>query len=49
MILRESPHKGRRRLPGVAEWAQAGLVDDAGGYRAEFVGLVGQAERLTQN
>ncbi len=49
MILRDSPHKGAATLAHVTEWAQAGLVNDAGGYRKEFVGLVGQAERLAHN
>ena len=49
MILRNSPHKGQATYARVSEWAQAGLSDDSGGYRAEFVGLVGQAERLAQN
>ncbi len=49
MILRDSPHKGEATLAHVTEWAQAGLGKDAGGYRAEFVGLVGQAGRLSPN
>ena len=49
MILRESPHKGQSTYAHVTEWARAGLMDDVGGYRAKFVGLVGQAERLAQN
>ena len=49
MILRDSPHKGESTFAHVTQWAQAGLMDDTGGYRSEFVGLVGQAERLSRN
>lgn len=49
MILRDSPHKGEATLAHVAEWAKAGLGNDAGGYRAGFIGLVGQAGRLFPN
>ena len=49
MILRDSPHKGEATFAQVTKWAQAGLVNDAGGHRTEFVGLVGLAGRLTQN
>ena len=46
MILRDSPHKGTATLADVAAWAQAGLGDDTGGYRSEFVRLVKQAEAI---
>ena len=49
MILRDSPHKSEATLAQVTKWAQAGLGTDVGGYRTEFIGLVGQAERLAQN
>lgn len=47
MVLRESPYRGTATLADVTTWAQAGLADDAGGYRSEFLTLVGMAERLT--
>ncbi|MBK8856381.1 MAG: VWA domain-containing protein [Opitutaceae bacterium] len=46
MILRDSPFKGTTTLADVTAWAQAGLGDDAGGYRSEFVRLVKQAETI---
>ena len=46
MILRDSPLKGTATLADVTAWAQAGLGDDAGGYRSEFVRLVKQAESI---
>jgi Ca-activated chloride channel homolog len=46
MILRESPHKGTANFANVTFWAQAGLVNDTGGHRSEFVGLVNEAARL---
>ena len=49
MILRDSPHKGEATFAHVAEWAKAGLANDEGGYRVEFVGLVGKAEHLSHN
>jgi anti-sigma factor RsiW len=48
MILRESPFKGNATLAGVEQWAGQGLGPDAGGYRAEFIGLVHQAEKLKE-
>jgi len=48
MALRESPHKGSLTLAAVADWGRAGLGDDTGGYRQEFLGLVKQAEALGQ-
>lgn len=46
MILRDSSHKGTATLGDVLAWAQAGMADDAGGYRGEFVQLVRRAETL---
>ena len=46
MILRESAHKGTATLAEVVAWSQAGLEQDPGGYRSEFVGLVKQTEAL---
>ena len=48
MALRESPLKGSLTLAAVADWGRAGLGDDAGGYRNEFLGLVKQAEAQQQ-
>ncbi len=48
MALRESPLKGSLTLAAVADWGRAGLGDDAGGYRNEFLSLVKQAEALQQ-
>ena len=48
MELRGSPHKGSLTLAAVADWGRAGLADDAGGYRNEFLGLVKQAEAQQQ-
>jgi Ca-activated chloride channel family protein len=46
MLLRDSPHRGVATFASVMSWAEAGIGADAGGYRAEFVGLVRQAEAL---
>ena len=48
MALRDSPHKGSLTLAAVADWGRAGLGDDAGGYRNEFLGLVKQAQLQLQ-
>jgi Ca-activated chloride channel family protein len=48
LILRNSPDKGSATLAEVEEWAGQGLGPDAGGYRAEFIGLVHQAEKLKE-
>ncbi|HWA25895.1 MAG TPA: von Willebrand factor type A domain-containing protein [Lacunisphaera sp.] len=48
MALRDSPHKGSLSLAAVADWGRAGLGDDSGGYRTEFLGLVRQAQALGQ-
>ena len=46
MALRDSPHKGQLTLAQVTEWGRAGLGQDAGGYRAEFLTLVDVAGLL---
>jgi Ca-activated chloride channel family protein len=46
MTLRDSPHKGQLTLAEVLEWGRAGLGQDVGGYRAEFLTLVEAADRL---
>jgi Ca-activated chloride channel family protein len=46
MVLRDSPHKGTSTLADVTAWAREGLEDDAGGYRAEFITLVGMASSI---
>jgi len=46
MLLRESEHKGTATLPLVAEIAGSALGRDRGGYRAEFLDLVRQAEAV---
>ena len=46
MALRDSPHKGQLTLANVTEWGRAGIGSDAGGYRSEFLSLVGEAESL---
>ena len=46
MALRDSPHKGQLTLASVAEWGRAGIGSDAGGYRSEFLSLVGEAASL---
>jgi anti-sigma factor RsiW len=48
LILRESPLKGNATLAAVEQWAGQGLGPDAGGYRAEFIGLVHLAEKLKE-
>jgi Ca-activated chloride channel family protein len=44
MILRESPHKGLATMANVIEWAEAGMDDDIGGYRSEFIELARHAD-----
>ncbi len=46
MALRDSPHKGTLTLAEVSAWGREGLGSDAGGYRSEFLGLVGKAQAL---
>ena len=48
MLLRESEFKGASTWSDVRSWAEAGKGSDAGGYRDEFIKLIGQAEQLTQ-
>ncbi|MBA3848547.1 MAG: hypothetical protein C0502_00945 [Opitutus sp.] len=48
MILRDSPHRGGATLAQVAAWAREGTMDDSGGYRAEFAGLVAEAAAVLQ-
>lgn len=46
MLLRDSPHKGSATFAQVIEWAERGLADDEGGYRADFIQLVRQSRQL---
>ncbi len=46
MILRDSPHRGNGTLAGVLEAAQEASERDTTGDRADFVGLVRQAQAL---
>ena len=46
LLLRDSPHQGAATFALVQQWAEAGLAQDAGGYRAEFVDLVRRAQAL---
>ncbi len=46
--LKDSAYRGDVTLGKVAEWAREGLVDDAGGYRTEFLGLVTEAAALVE-
>ena len=46
MLLRDSPHKGSATFEQVLGWAENGLGDDAGGYRAEFIQLVRRSADL---
>jgi Ca-activated chloride channel family protein len=48
MTLRKSPHKGQLTLTDVLEWGRAGLGQDVGGYRAEFLTLVEAADVLVR-
>ncbi|HEX5447269.1 MAG TPA: VWA domain-containing protein [Pirellulales bacterium] len=48
LVLRGSPHRGELTLAAVHELAAASRGADEHGYRAEFLGLVKQAERLSQ-
>jgi Ca-activated chloride channel family protein len=48
MVLRESQHKGTLTLEDVSRWALESGVEDPGGYRAQFIGLVGKARALRQ-
>ncbi len=46
MLLRDSAHKGSVTYDQVLNWAEDGLGDDAGGYRAEFIQLVRRSMEL---
>lgn len=46
MILRNSPHKGGATLDQVVAWAMAGIANDAGGWRSEFLELARLAKAL---
>jgi Ca-activated chloride channel family protein len=46
MALRDSPYKGQLTLAKVLEWGRAGLGQDVGGYRSEFLTLVNAADLL---
>ena len=46
MLLKDSTHRGNANYAAVVSWAEAGIEGDAGGYRAEFVGLIRRAEAL---
>jgi Ca-activated chloride channel family protein len=48
MLLRESEHKGTATFAGVQALARDGVGGDPRGHRAEFVGLVQIAERLSR-
>jgi Ca-activated chloride channel family protein len=48
MTLRESPHRGNADFAKVREWARAGLGEDEGGRRAEFLQLVEKARSLSR-
>ncbi|MFH1267580.1 MAG: VWA domain-containing protein [Planctomycetota bacterium] len=47
MVLRESEHRGTSTLDLALELAQAGKGQDPGGYRSEFVQLIGLAKSLS--
>ncbi len=46
MLLRDSPHKGDLTWEKVLRLAEQGLGEDKEGYRAEFIDLVRQAQKL---
>jgi len=46
LVLRDSPHKGSLTLAKVSACGRAGLGNDAGGYRNEFLGLVDKAAAI---
>jgi Ca-activated chloride channel family protein len=48
MLLRDSPHKGEATLVDISAWARAGIGNDAGGYRTEFLGLTERSKGLLQ-
>ena len=46
MLLRDSKFKGTATWSNVAELARGALGEDRGGYRGEFLRLVGESESL---
>jgi Ca-activated chloride channel family protein len=46
MVLRDSPHRGTATFDAVLELASEGLGPDRDGRRAEFIGLVRQAQNI---
>jgi len=46
MLLRDSHYKGALTLDDVSRWALESAEHDPGGYRAQFLGLVGKAKAL---
>jgi Ca-activated chloride channel family protein len=46
LLLRDSKFRADASWPAVAELARGALGDDVGGYRAEFMRLVGESQRL---
>lgn len=48
MLLRDSEFKGASTWSEVQAWAEAGTDSDAGGYRHEFIDLIGKARQLAK-
>jgi Ca-activated chloride channel family protein len=46
MVLRDSRYRGTATLDDVSRWALESAGEDPDGYRAQFIGLVGQAKGL---
>lgn len=46
MILRDSRFKGDLTIEQVSRWARESAGEDVGGYRAQFIGLVGKVQQL---
>jgi len=46
MILRDSKYKGDLTIEQVSRWARESAGEDVGGYRAQFIGLVGKVQQL---
>ena len=46
LVLRDSRYKGDVDLATVSRWAIESVGEDPGGYRAQFIGLVGKARQL---
>ncbi|HET6882779.1 MAG TPA: von Willebrand factor type A domain-containing protein [Pirellulales bacterium] len=47
LLLRESPYRGAASYKAVLELAEQGLPNDSNGYRSEFIGLVRQAQEIS--